>query len=252
MVHIRYLYDRICDIHQHDTVSTVPQVNKKSAAFKDEDPFTARAPGWLQIAPNCPSSNRSSDDKSLDLGCYLFFQSNSKTKLSSYRMLQVISPLNLFMQYYILVYMYCVFMHYIIMYLHTYITHHYMTLCLVTLHDSTVLLHISSHVLLELSWHPEIYIYIYVCVWLVPPINDCKSQCLITNEPSTNINQPSLINNLHTFVVKSPFFLALFTFNRFHRWIGVMENLQEISWNFPWNMRFLDTFPCRPLNSIAQ
>ena len=147
------------------------------------------------------------------------------------------------MQYYILVYMYCVFMH-------TYITHHYMTLCLVTLHDSTVLLHISSHVLLELPWHPEIYIY--VCVWLVPPINDCKSQCLITNEPSTNINQPSLINNLHTFVVKSPFFLALFTFNRFHRWIGVMENLQEISWNFPWNMRFLDTFPCRPLNSIAQ
>ena len=187
MVHVRYLYDRICDIHQHDTVSTVPQVNKKSTAFKDEDPFTARAPGWRQIAPNCPSSNRSSDDKSLDLGCYPFFQSNSKTKLSSCRMLQVISSLNLFMQFYIYIYiyMYDVFMHYIIIYLHTYITYHYMTVCLVT---STL------------------------------------------------------------FVLKSPFFLALFTFNRFHRWIGVRENLQEISWNFPWNMRFLDTFPwTRPL-----
>jgi hypothetical protein len=143
-----------------------------------------------QIAPNCPSSNRSSDDKSLDLGCYPFFQSNSKTKLSSCRMLQVISSLNLFMQFYIYIYMYDVFMHYIIIYLHTYITYHYMTVCLVT---STL------------------------------------------------------------FVLKSPFFLALFTFNRFHRWIGVRENLQEISWNFPWNMRFLDTFPwTRPLNSIAQ
>ena len=80
MVHVRYLYDRICDIHQHDTVSTVPQVNKKSTAFKDEDPFTARAPGWRQIAPNCPSSNRSSDDKSLDLGCYPFFSIKFKDK----------------------------------------------------------------------------------------------------------------------------------------------------------------------------
>ena len=128
MVHVRYLYDRICDIHQHDTVSTVPQVNKKSAAFKDEDPFTARAPGWRQIAPNCPSSNRSSDDKSLDLGVLPFFQSNSKTKLSSCRMLQVISPLNLFMQYYILIYIYICMMYLCITLLYT---------CIHTLHIIT-------------------------------------------------------------------------------------------------------------------
>ena len=185
MVHVRYLYDRICDIHQHDTVSTVPQVNKKSTAFKDEDPFTARAPGWRQIAPNCPSSNRSSDDKSLDLGCYPFFSIKFKDK--AFQLQDVagyIFPKSIHAVLYIYIYVWCIYAlhYYILAYIHY-----------VSLHDS-------------------------------------------------------VLSYIHTFCAEITIFLALFTFNRFHRWIGVRENLQEISWNFPWNMRFLDTFPwTRPL-----